>query len=88
MWLWYWNSPLRQIPLALPESVIPGIGIPEELLVSQVQAVAPQQAKQLIMLMVGQGALRQHTVRTVPCAVVPSIFGPSEGAKEEVSLHG
>lgn len=61
-------------------------GIPEELLVSQLQAVSPQQAKQLIMLMVEQGALRQDTVTTVPCAVVPSIFGPSEPAKDEVSL--
>ena len=75
-------------PATSPWKFHSGTGIPEELLVSQVQAVAPQQAKQLIVLMVGQGALCQHTVRTVPCAVVPSIFGPSEPAKDEVRLHG
>lgn len=71
-------------PLALPAQFHSGTGIPEELLVSQVQAVSPQQAKQLITLMVGQGALHQHTVTTVPCANVPSIFGLSEPAKDQV----
>ena len=39
------------------------------------------------MLLVEQGALHQQTVRTVQCAGVPAIFGLSEPAKDEVSLH-
>lgn len=39
------------------------------------------------MLMVEQGTLHQQTVRTVQCTVVPAIFGPSEPATDEVSLH-
>lgn len=54
---------------------------------SQVQAMSPQQAKKLVMMMVEQGILRQQTVRSVQCVGVPLIFGPSEPAKDEVSLY-
>lgn len=64
-----------------------GTGIPEDLLISQVQAVSPQQAKKLVTLMVEQGALQQQTVKTVQCTMVPAIFGLSESAQDEVSLH-
>ena len=49
--------------------------------------MSPQQARKLLTLMVEQGTLRQHTVRTAQCTVVPSIFGSSEPAKDEVGLH-
>ena len=61
-------------------------GIPEELVISQLQALSPQQAKKLVMMMVKQGTLRQQAVNRPTASFVPSIFGAVEPEKFEVSL--
>ena len=60
-------------------------GIPEDLLVSQVQALTPQQAKALIEMMMAQGALQQQSVTLPSHVAVPAIFGPSEPISMQVS---
>jgi len=60
-------------------------GIPEELLIGQVQALTPQQAKALIELMTAQGVLKQQAITQIPETAVPSIFGPSQPVNMLVS---
>lgn len=48
--------------------------------------MSPQQAKKLVMMMVEQGILCQQTVKSVQCVGVPTIFGLSKPAKQEVVL--
>ncbi len=60
-------------------------GIPEELLIGQIQALTPQQAKALIELMTAQGVLKQQAITKIPETAVPSIFGPSQPVNMLVS---
>jgi len=53
-------------------------GIPEELLIGQIQALTPQQAKVLIELMTAQRVLKQQAITKIPETAVPSIFGSSQ----------
>ena len=54
-------------------------GIPEDLLVGQLEALAPQSARDLLSMLVAAGLLR---MRTAAAAAVrhepPSIFGPGQ----------
>jgi len=60
-------------------------GIPEELLIGQVQALTPQQAKALIGLMTAQGVLKQQAISKISETAVPSIFGSSQPVNMLVS---
>ncbi|KAL0042705.1 hypothetical protein WJX79_008218 [Trebouxia sp. C0005] len=62
-------------------------GIPEELLIGQIQALTPQQAKALIELMTAQGVLKQQTITKIPETAVPSIFGSSQPVVMLVTHH-
>ncbi|KAA6420263.1 MAG: hypothetical protein FRX49_09747 [Trebouxia sp. A1-2] len=62
-------------------------GIPEELLIGQIQALTPQQAKALIELMTAQGVLKQQTITKIPETAVPSILGSSQPVVMLVTHH-
>ncbi|KAL0040405.1 hypothetical protein WJX77_006212 [Trebouxia sp. C0004] len=62
-------------------------GIPEELLIGQIQALTPQQAKALIELMTAQGVLKQQAITKIPETAVPSIFCPSQPVNMLVTHH-
>lgn len=62
-------------------------GIPEDLLVSQVQALSPQQAKAMLTIMLQHGILHRQAVTRPARECVPSIFGSALPEESEVSLH-
>ncbi|KAL0049611.1 hypothetical protein WJX82_006036 [Trebouxia sp. C0006] len=62
-------------------------GIPEELLIGQLQALTPQQAKALIGLMTAQGVLKQQAISKISETAVPSIFGSSQPVNMLVTHH-
>lgn len=62
------------------------VGIPESLLISQMQALNPQQAKTLLGHMTTQGQLQmQATYDSAAAAAVPAIFGFKANHEVQVS---
>lgn len=63
-------------------------GIPEGLLVGQLQALSPQQAKSLLDLMTTQGQLKVQATYESSSAALPAIFGLTASSETQVSrLH-
>lgn len=61
-------------------------GIPESLLISQIQALSPQQAKTLLEIMTSQGQLEVQATYDAAPAAVPAVFGLKLDREVQVSM--